>query len=151
MRSLKNSMGHGKHAERGFSLIEMLTVVAIVIIMASVTFISMVPVMKQYRVSNAYNLTLAAMRQARDNAISQRTSYSVTFTHTATVNSIAVAPTLSTFQGAQNTVTYTLPTDISFLAQSGLPAPGPDNYGTGATALAVGMAASSTSPEPATS
>jgi prepilin-type N-terminal cleavage/methylation domain-containing protein len=141
MRSLKRNTEHGRRGERGFSLIEMLTVVAIVIIMASITFISMVPVMKQYRVSNAYNLTLAAMRQARDNAVSQRTSYSVTFTHTATLNSIAVAPTLSTFQGAQNAVTYTLPNDVSFLAQTGLPTPGPDNYGTGATAIDFGYTA----------
>jgi len=63
----------------GFSLIEMTMVVALIIILASITFISLVPVMKQQRVTNAYNTTLAAMRQARDNAVAQRTSYSVTF------------------------------------------------------------------------
>ena len=50
--------------------------------------------------TNAYNTTLAAMRQARDNAVSQRTSYSVTFSRRdhASRNTITVAPTLA-FQG----------------------------------------------------
>ena len=130
-----------RHKQRGFSLIEMLMVVAIVIIMASIAFISMLPVMKQYRVANAYNTTLAAMRQARDNAVSQRTSYSVTFTHTASTNTITVTPTLSTFAGAQNTTTYTLPQDVAFLVQGSFPTPGPDGYGTGTAAIDFGYTA----------
>ena len=85
-------------------MIEMLTVVAICIIMASISFISMVPVMKQHRVTNAYNMTLAAMRQARDNAVSQRTSYSVTFTtDCAAKHDHSGSYTGDGFQGDQNT------------------------------------------------
>jgi len=49
--------------------------------------------MKQQRITNAYNTTLGAMRQARDNAVSQRTSYSVTFytSLSPVVNTITVA------------------------------------------------------------
>jgi type II secretory pathway pseudopilin PulG len=142
MRSLETNAGHRRHRESGFSLLEMMTVVALVIIMASISFVSLVPAMKQYRVSNAYNITLSAMRQARDNAISQRTSYSVTFLKTASLSTITVAPTLSTFQGAQNTTTYQLPTDVSFDAESSLAStPAPDGYGTGLAAIDFGYTA----------
>src|ERR1700675_2049241 len=87
MKSLKTNAGHcghrhrehREHRESGFSLIEMLTVVALIIVLASISFVSAVPLMKQQRVVNAYNTTLSALRLARDNAVSQRTSYSVTF------------------------------------------------------------------------
>src|ERR1700675_2525419 len=120
MKSLETNARHRhwRHRANGFSLIEMVSVLAIIIVLASISFISLVPVMKQQRVANAYNTTLSAMRQARDNAVSQRTSYSVTFaTGTSPVtNTITVAPMLATFQGAQSSVTYQLPTDVSFLA-----------------------------------
>jgi Tfp pilus assembly protein FimT len=128
-------------------LLEVMTVLAISITVSVVSVVSMVPVMAQYRLSNAYNTTLAAMRQARDNAVSQRTSYSVTFTSTTTplVNSITVAPTLTGgFQGTQSTVTYKLPTDIAFLAQTGLPTTGPDGFGAGSSAIDFGWTGSGT-------
>jgi Tfp pilus assembly protein FimT len=146
MRSLKQNESRRKHRERGFSLLEMMTVVALGIVVTAITFISMVPVLKQGHLNNAYNTTLAAMRQARDNAVSQRTSYSVTFTTTTTpvTNTITVAPTLTTFQGAQNTVIYQLPTDVAFLAQTGLPTTAPDSYGTGVVAIDFGYTAHAT-------
>src|SRR5258708_12117701 len=145
MKSLETNAGHRHrgHRANGFTLIEMVSVLAIIIVLAAISFVSLVPLMKQQRVVNAYNTTLSAMRQARDNAVSQRTSYSVTFaTSTSPVtNTITVAPMLTTFQGAQNSVTYQLPTDVSFLAQSGLPATAPDGYGSGLGALNLGYAA----------
>jgi len=145
MRSLKRNAGYGRHGESGFSLVEMMIVAAIGIIATAITFISMGPVMKQQRITNAYNTTLGAMRQARDNAVSQRTSYSVTFytSLSPVVNTITVAPTLTGFTGDQNSVTYTLPWDVTFNVQTGFPSPGPDNYGTGATPIDFGYTASS--------
>jgi prepilin-type N-terminal cleavage/methylation domain-containing protein len=143
MRSLETNAGHRGHRESGFSLLEMMTVVALLIVVASFSFISMVPVMKQYRVTNAYNTTLAAMRQARDNAVAKRTSYSVTFSAAATPNTITVAPMTTGFQGADSTVIYKLPTDVSFLVQAGFPSPGADTFGTGVTAIDFGYTASS--------
>lgn len=133
----------------GFSLLEMMIVLSIIVVMAGVTFIAMVPVLKQQRVTNAYNTTLAAMRQARDTAIAQRTSYSVTFSSSVTPNTITVAPALTTgFQGQQTTVTYQLPNDVSFLALSGLPTAStavPDGFGAGTTAIDFGYTGSNTS------
>ena len=145
MKSLETSAEHRQrgHRAKGFTLIEMVSVLAIIIVLAAISFVSLVPLMKQQRVVNAYNTTLSAMRQARDNAVSQRTSYRVTFaTSTSPVtNTITVAPMLTTFQGAQNSVTYQLPTDVSFLAQSGLPATAPDGYGSGLVAIDLGYTA----------
>src|SRR6202790_4914377 len=105
MRSVEIETKRRRHHQGGFSLLEMMMVIAILIVLASISFISFVPVMKQQRVVNAYNTTLSAMRQARDNAVSQRTSYRVTFASTTSpvTNTITVAPMLTTFQGVQNT------------------------------------------------
>ena len=142
MRSLETKARHRGQRANGFSLIEMTMVVALIIILASITFISLVPVMKQQRVTNAYNTTLAAMRQARDNAVAQRTSYSVTFSSAAIPNTITVTPTLLGFQGDQNTTVYQLPTDITFNAQPTLAStPPPDSYGSGLLAIDFGYTA----------
>jgi prepilin-type N-terminal cleavage/methylation domain-containing protein len=125
----------------GFSLLEMMIVCAILLIVGSYSFMSLIPMLKQQRVNNAYNITLGAMRQARDNAIAQRTSYKVTFTSTTTSNTVTVEPTLAGgFQGSQSTVTYSLPTDVGFKAISGIPtgANTPDSFGNGATAIDFG-------------
>jgi Tfp pilus assembly protein FimT len=120
----------------------MLIVVAISIVLSVVSVMSLIPMLKAQRVTNAYNMTISAMRLARDNAIAQRTSYSVTFTHSSTsADTITVTPTNTAFQGAQNTSTYSLPTDIKFNTQTGFPAIGPDKYGTGILAIDFGYTA----------
>jgi len=121
-------------------LIEVLLVLAIVIILASFSFIGVTAIMRQQHVTNAYNTTLSAIRLARDNAVAQRTSYSVTFSAAATPNTIVITPMLG-FQGDLPTVTYQLPSDVTFLAQAGLPTAAnavPDGYGSGTVAIDFG-------------
>jgi type II secretory pathway pseudopilin PulG len=145
MKSLGTNVEHRGHRESGFSLIEMMVVVAISIVITVISVMTLVPVMKQQRVTNAYNTTLAAMRQARDNAVSQRTSYSVTFSTSVLPNTITVSPTLAGFQGDQNTVIYKLPTDVSFDIESAAAStPTPDGYGTGGSAIDFGYTANGT-------
>lgn len=141
MTSLERNASRRKHRQSGFSLLEMMTVMAIALIASVISVMSLIPMLKQQRVNNAYNTALSAMRQARDNAASQRTSYSVTFSSTAVPNTIVVAPTYTGFQGAQTTQTYQLPNDVNFLVQTGLPATGPDSYGTGIAAIDFGYTA----------
>jgi prepilin-type N-terminal cleavage/methylation domain-containing protein len=132
---MKSKPRQNRGKTRGFSLLEMMIVIAIGLVLTVVSIVTLVPLQKQQHVVNAYNITLAAMRLARDNAVAQRTSYSVTFSTSASPNTIVVAPVLpsgaTTFTGDQSTVTYQLPTDVQFLAQTGLPnttATAPDGY-----------------------
>jgi Tfp pilus assembly protein FimT len=145
MRSLKSNARRSGHQASGFSLIEMVSVLAISIVVSVISVMSLIPMMKAQRVTNGYNTTLSAMRQARDNAISQRTSYSVTFANGTPSSTITVTPTLTTFQGAQNTTVYALPSDVTFNVQSGFPSAAPDGYGTGATAIDLGYTANGAS------
>jgi prepilin-type N-terminal cleavage/methylation domain-containing protein len=69
MRSLKKNARYGRHGESGFSLIEMMMVAAIGIIATAITFLSMGPVMKQQRITNAYNTTLGDAAGARQRGI----------------------------------------------------------------------------------
>jgi len=118
-------------------------VIALILIMGTITFVSLIPALKQQRVTNAYNTTVAALRLGRDNAVSQRTSYSVTFASSGTSGTIVVAPTLSGgFGGQQSSATYNLPMDVGFVAQSALAStPPPDGYGAGTVAIDFGYTA----------
>ena len=131
----------------GFSLLEMAMVLALIIIMATISFMSLQPMLRQQRVNNAYNTVLGAMRQARDNSVAQRTSYVVTLDSTTTPHSVTVAPTFVGPQGIQGTVSYTLPTDVTFNVVSGIPtAPTktPDGFGVGAKAIDFGYTGAGT-------
>jgi Tfp pilus assembly protein FimT len=146
MRILKTNAGHRRHGESGFSLIELISVVAISIILLVVSVFTLMPAMKQQHETNAYNTTLSALRQARDNAVSQRTSYSVTFANATVPNTIVVAPALasgvSAFAGDQSTVTYQLPNDVLFYAAAQLASvTPPDNFGSGQNAIDFGYTA----------
>jgi len=120
---------------RGFSMLEMMVVLGIIIIVTGMSMMSLQPALKSQRVTNAYNTTLMAMRQARDNAVAQRQTYFVTFTHNA------VPPdTVTITQGATGSVisTFQLPLDLSFQTLTGIPTAAgttPDGFGKGATAI----------------
>jgi prepilin-type N-terminal cleavage/methylation domain-containing protein len=122
---------------RGFSMIEMLVVISLLLIVAGFSIMAIQPALKQGRVTQAYNTTLMAMRQARDISVAQRQIYFVTLSNAAVPNSITIT------QGSTGTVTatYFLPTDVAFDAEPGLPnspivAPTtPDGFGAGATAI----------------
>ena len=128
---------------RGFSLIELLIVVTIILMVSGVAIIGMQPALQNARVDNAYNITLAAIRQARDFAVGQRQQYSVTFSNAAVPNTITV-----TQAGNGNVVaTYTLPTDVAFSALAGIPTGvnAPDGFGVaGAISFDQGVAGGTT-------
>lgn len=131
----KGKKGHMlQRRMRGFSLLEMMAVIAIGLIVSVMAMVTLQPTLKYTRVTNAYNITLMAMRQARDTAVAQRQIYYVTFTHNVTP-----PDQITITQGATGTVmnTFTIPNDVAFLAQLGLPGAGstPDNFGTGGTAI----------------
>ncbi len=124
--------------ERGFTMIEMAIVLAIVVIIGGITFISLQPVLRGARVDNAYNTTLTQLRQARQRSISERKRYIVHFTSPQTIElwrwdfAVPVSPT------AVLVSTIKLPNDIQFSAESGIPTGGgktPDSFGSGGAAI----------------
>jgi prepilin-type N-terminal cleavage/methylation domain-containing protein len=122
---------------RGFSLIELMVVISLLLIVAGFSIMAIQPALRQGRVTNAYNTTLMVMRQARDYSVAQRQIYFVTLNNGVQPNSLTVT------QGSTGTVvsTYFLPDDVQFDAEPGLPnsplvAPTtPDGFGTGALAI----------------
>ena len=122
---------------RGFSLIEMMIVVTVLLIACAVSFMTLQPAMKQGRVTNAYNFALGALRQAREDAVADRRVYMVSFSNAAIPNTI----TITQSDTGVVTATYKLPTDVTFNVQVGFPvsqttAPTtPDAFGIGATAI----------------
>lgn len=133
---MKIKAGQNRTKANGFSLVEMVITLAISIVVTVISVMTLMPLLRQQRVINAYDTTLSVMRQARDCAVAQRTTYSVTFSNAATPNTIAVAsvaPSSGTgnLTGISCAATYQLPTDVQFLAQTGLPtttATAPDSY-----------------------
>jgi prepilin-type N-terminal cleavage/methylation domain-containing protein len=143
-KNVRSNTRHCRQRASGFSLLEMVIVVAISLTLLVVSVVSLEPLLKTQRVTNSYNMTLAALRQARDNAISQRTAYQVTFNQTTTppvVTTITVAPT-TTFTGDLPSATYQYPNDVFFLVPpTGTSAP--DSFGTGSNAIDFGYTSSS--------
>jgi type II secretory pathway pseudopilin PulG len=147
MRRPKTDERHHRSTASGFSLLELVTVMVIAIVLAVVSILGLIPVMNAQHVINGYNITLSALRQARDNAASQSTSYSVVFSNSVIPNTIVVAPTL-TFPGDQRSVTYSLPTDVTFQTNSAISSTtAPDtsagaSFGSGTNAIDFGYTAS---------
>jgi prepilin-type N-terminal cleavage/methylation domain-containing protein len=122
---------------RGFSLIEMMVVVCLILIVTGFSIMAIQPALKQGHLTEGYNRTLMAMRQARDLSVAQRQIYFVTLNGAVQPNSITIT------QGSTGTVTatYLLPTDVAFDVEPGIPvspvaAPTtPDGFGVGAPAI----------------
>lgn len=117
----------------GFSLIELLIVIAVMLIASAIILMAIQPALKTARVNNAYNTTLMAFRQARDSAASEQQTYTVAFGTT-----VVGLNTLSTVQVTQNltgtvTLNMTLPSDMAYAIQSNTPTSPlstPDGFGT---------------------
>jgi prepilin-type N-terminal cleavage/methylation domain-containing protein len=120
---------------RGFSLLELMITLSIVLVMAGVTFMALMPMFKQNKVDAAYDTTLSVIRTYRSQAITQSKRYIITFTAPGTIEvqywgvGVPVSPAPVTV------ATYQIPTDIQFAVQAGFPASAPDGLGGGGTAI----------------
>jgi prepilin-type N-terminal cleavage/methylation domain-containing protein len=131
--------------QRGFSMIEMLIVLSIVIILTGIGFVSLWPALNKEHVDTAYDRTLDTLRIYRNLAITQSRNYIVTFAPAA--GAVPATITISWWQGSPPGVarpapvvvnTVTLPPDVNFAVQAGLPNAAntvPDTFGTGAAAI----------------
>jgi prepilin-type N-terminal cleavage/methylation domain-containing protein len=150
---LHNQLPHRDHFRstsdwRGFSLVEMVIVIAILIILSGITFIALQPALNASHATAAYDSVLMAMRVARQRAVAERKQYIVVLgtpapAGVATPLGAPDAQSIQVFRwdatnplaGAVQISTVELPTNFSFQTISGLPNPGPDNFGTGSVGL----------------
>ncbi|PYX87105.1 MAG: hypothetical protein DMG68_12975 [Acidobacteria bacterium] len=118
---------------RGFTMLEMMIVVAIVIAVTAFGVMSVQPALKQSRVNNGYNTVLMAIRRAREASVAERRVYMVTFTAPRTVSITQVVTGNVIFS-------TTLPSDVQFDAEPGIPntaTTSPDGFGTGPASGAI--------------
>jgi prepilin-type N-terminal cleavage/methylation domain-containing protein len=122
---------------RGFSLLEMMIVIALGLTMASVAFIALMPLFKRNHVDQAYDTTLSVLRTYRNLAVAQSNRYIIVATApgTITVQLWGYSPPPAASPAPVTVATYTLPQDIQFAVQAGFPSPGPDGFGNGGTAI----------------
>lgn len=150
---LRNQLPHLDHFRsssdpRGFTLLEMAIVIAIIFILSGITFIALQPALNASRASAAYDSVLMAMRVARQRAVAERKQYIVVLgtpppPGVATPLGAPDAQSIQVFRwdatnplaAAVQISTVELPTNFAFQTISGLPNPGPDNLGTGSVAL----------------
>jgi type II secretory pathway pseudopilin PulG len=128
------------HKARGFSLLEALAVVAIMLTALSISFVALQPALQASRATSAYNQCFMLLRRYRQQAIDERKRYIVTFIAPSTIQvsradvafPVAPVPVVIT--------TQQLPVDINFQIVAGVPAANtPDNFGNGATAIDFGQ------------
>jgi prepilin-type N-terminal cleavage/methylation domain-containing protein len=139
----KKLMASRKH--KGFSLLELMITVSIGLLMVSITFIALRPMLLQSHMDQAYNTTLMALRNTRNLAITQSHEYYVNFNpagfppgtiqiqYQPPAVGVAAAPPL------QQVITYALPADVNFAVQAGFPAAAPDSFGAGVNPIDFGQ------------
>jgi len=133
---------------RGFSLIELMIVIAFMLIMSGITYIGLRGFLVQGHLTLAYETTFMALRNTRNLAITQQHEYYVNFNPSGfpagTIQVEYQPPAVGgVLPALQQVITYTIPSDTSFAipAVAGFPtgaANTPDGFGTGATAIQFG-------------
>jgi len=124
--------------DRGFSLLEMMIVVLILMIVCGIGFISLQPALKQAHVDSAYDTTLMALRNYRSRAITERKRYIVAFTAPGTITISYWGVAVPVNPAPVVVSTLQLPLDVQFAVQAGIPtspATVPDGFGNGGTAI----------------
>ena len=129
-------------------MIEMTAVLAIIMVMLGMTFISLQPALKAAHATNAYDTVLIQIRTARSRAVESRQQYIVCLGATtpagaATPLGAPTAQSVQIFQWPSGTALSSaiqvskidLPSDIQFQALAGLPAAAPDGFGSGTVAI----------------
>jgi len=112
-----------------------MVVILIGFTMAAVAFMALMPMYKENHVDQAYDTTLSVIRAYRNEAITNSKRYILMFTAPGTITVQYWGVGVPVNPAPVTVATYSLPTDIQFAVQAGFPNPGPDGFGTGATAF----------------
>ena len=132
-------MNRCRQAQRGFSLIELIFVIAVVLIITGMALVQFLPTMKSARAENALQTTLSQVRNARGLAIDQRRKYRLSFIADRTIqlDQVVVDP-VTRIQSFLLVSTIDLPADTQFIAIAGIPTSGngtPDSLPTFGNAI----------------
>jgi len=115
-------------SQQGFSLLELMITLGIVLIAMAVAVLKVMPVISNARVDSAKQLVQDQLRAARAQAIANRAEYVVTFTTSGTITTTAPNVTGS------SPATVSLPSDVQFYLFSGMPTT-PDGFVPGGNAI----------------
>lgn len=140
-----------QRGSRGFSLLEMMIVVTLLLIVGGMTFMAVQPAMRDARANQGFEDVLMQLRTARQRAVTERKQYIVCFGVAAPGGALTPmgAPNAQSIQmfrwdvgtALSATVQVTnnrLPSDMLFQAVTGVPnspTTVPDGFGTGVTAI----------------
>ena len=135
---------------RGFSLLEMMIVICVLMIVSGIGFMALQPALKDAKVNQAFESAMMPLRVARQRAIAERKQYIVCYGIAAPPAAVTpIAPTSQSIQifrwdvgtalsAATQVTAVTLPIDINFQVLPGLPngpATVPDGFGSAVTAI----------------
>jgi Tfp pilus assembly protein FimT len=136
---------------RGFSLLEMMIVICVMMIIGGIGFMAVQPALRDAKVNQAFESAMMPLRVARQRAIAERKQYIVCYGIAAPAGALTPmgAPTAQSIQtfrwdagtalsAATQITAITLPQDIQFQTIAGLPngaATVPDGFGNGTVAL----------------
>jgi type II secretory pathway pseudopilin PulG len=135
----------GRSSQTGFSLLEIIVVVGIVLAATAAAFINIIPSMRSSRSNAGMELVLGELRRAHERAVDERRIYRVTFAAPNTiqvdVGKVAIVGSTVTdsapvFVPAQ--AALTLPGSTQFVVVPGIPTNTlltPDNMGSGDRAI----------------
>jgi type II secretory pathway pseudopilin PulG len=138
--NLPRKDGIVSHKARGFSMLEAVAVVAILLTALSFSFVTLQPALKAARATSSYNQCFMLLRRYRQQAVDERKQYIVTFLAPNTVQvsrqdvgtPVNPAPVVIT--------TQQMNPDINFQIVAGVPtANTPDNFGNAARAIDFGQ------------
>jgi prepilin-type N-terminal cleavage/methylation domain-containing protein len=130
--------------QNGFSLLELMIVVVLMLTMTAVTYISLLPTLNRAHLEKSYSTTLMALRNTRNLAIAQSHEYYVVFNPggfpPGTILVQYQPPAVGgLFPPLQQVITYSVPPDITFAVRAGFPAATPDAFGTGIVPVDFGQ------------
>ena len=119
--------------QSGFSLVELLVVVAIGLILAGVAVLRFSRAMESAHVNSAVQIAMGQLRMARQESMDKRLQYIVTFLPPRTIQTQWIATGIPAT--TERTISFT--NDVQFSAEPGLPGLGktPDNFGLGTKAI----------------
>jgi prepilin-type N-terminal cleavage/methylation domain-containing protein len=128
-----NRTARGRQPRNGFTMLEMLTVIAIIMILAAMAVISINGALPAQEAVAGVNAASAVFRQGRDASISQRRSYQLVATapNQLQLERVEIGGTLTPLP------TVTLPAPAQFMLYNGIPDT-PDGYGTCSNGLCFG-------------